>query len=367
MTGLRNALGDQDDSTLTSPTSTVPKHDRSGCLPSFVEGTRFLAAAEAPQASLESPDFEAPKAGRVHLITGDSPPQTGNHSFPVRGKMLVNLPPGTGPIYVHASAPGQEPELLAVSIGGGPVQPNGDFEIDAWAEEQPEVVRLSFSDERGVFLVRDLPATELAQPLGQVLESEVEEFSVQVYNGFHQPVEGASLQILTRGPGSALVWNSTFTDATGKASFLLPSASVEYYIDKAGLRFEHGFIDWDTEEHGPTPIVTLERLRFQDLITGRTLDSQGMPVRGALISASPEGQPAGVTLNSLDRTRSDANGYFNLNVAGNTSILLIAEHSELGKTPGQVLQGGEQQVTLFFPPDDEGRSSTSLERSQADE
>jgi len=181
---------------------------------------------------------------------------------------------------------------------------------------------------------------------------------------YNRPIHGAKLRVSSPNIGASDAWNSASTGPDGRASFLLPAGPVEYCLAKPGLQFSQGTLDWNPEEDDSPVVLTLQRLRIQDTTEGRVVDGRGLPVENALVVAGPHTRVSELASSAKVSARTNRDGNFRLQVAGNSAIELSAYLRELGQTQTLTLRGGEQGLSLQFPEDDGPKSTTTIPRAK---
>lgn len=270
----------------------------------------------------------------------------------LHGRVVASLVAPLGlklsPIDVRIDLPIRGAMSVPVMLGHAPADDGGHFELQVCPAHAPEQVDVtvslpSFSTTRRV----DWAA--LTSASGATIAVELHELLVRVVDEAGAPLEGAQLRVSAiRAPAETSEPFPTIgnSDSRGEWRAAVETGSCEVVAGLDGFADVHSRV----EVQSPSEVVLLRmrRLESSDRLRGRVVLEDGTPVANAVVSAAPELESREAAVAAIAQTRSDAQGRFELAIAGGRELSITAYRRDVGMSDELVFTPDGRDVELVI-------------------
>lgn len=272
----------------------------------------------------------------------------------LRGRVVTRVAAPLGwelsPVEVRVDLPVRGAMSVPVMLGRASADGEGRFELQVCPAVAPEQVDVTV-DMPSFSTTRRVDWALMSSVEGAEIAIDLHELRVRVVDETGAPLEGVELRVSAiRTPPSA---NGAFptlgtSDARGEWSAAVEAGFCEIV---AGL---DGFADANTrvEVTSASEIVRLSmrRLDAEDRLRGRVVLEDGTPVAAALVTAAPALESREAAVAAIAQIRSDAQGRFELAIAGGRDLSIQAYRRDLGMSDELVFKPDGRELELVIRP-----------------
>lgn len=231
------------------------------------------------------------------------------------------------------------------------------FELEAWVERPPPAFRLVFGRGAATVFAADVGTAELTAPAGAAIVVAGAALEVVVRDEAGAPLPGVALRVrsLPLERGAELL--TGVSGADGRERFqLLPGA----FEVAAGMEGRASSVQGaELTAAGATLEFRLRALGSAERIAGRVVDGRGEPVVGAYVSAAPRSSDPELGVVGSVGVNTDGTGAFELAVASEAPLEVIAYEESLGFSDTLVARTGQRDLLLTIEP--QGRVALEVE------
>ena len=223
---------------------------------------------------------------------------------------------------------------------------DGTFEMQACpARELPLVdVRVMLE---GLAVTRSIRWQELASEAGARIELSFGELLVRVQDADDSAIAGAELRIASL-PADGAFPTVAKSDVRGEYRAKLEIGSFEVIAAAPGFSSTIERVEFEGQASNSSLTLVLRRLGDDDRLVGRVVLEDGTPVEGAWVTANPVMDSPDAAMAGHAQLRSGADGSFELAIATDRELEVVAYRRDLGMSAAVRIQPGNRRLELVI-------------------